>query len=116
MEPSYNRLSACIAYIPVVGWLYVLFFQRRDPFAMFHLRQSIGLILFLGVVFLGWMVVGWLVAWIPFGMLVAVALFTLVMLAFGVGLYAWIAGILYALRGRVAFLPIFGRFANRLQI
>lgn len=43
-----SPFPAVIAYlIPVVGWLYVYLFQRKNTLAVFHLRQSIGLVLFL---------------------------------------------------------------------
>ena len=43
-----NRFSAFIAYLlPVVGWLYVWLFRRKDSFAIYHLRQSIALVLLL---------------------------------------------------------------------
>ncbi len=116
MDSSLQRFLACVAYIPVIGWLYILIFQRQDEFAMFHVRQSIGLFVFLMFTFIVWAGVGWLISWIPYGMLIAVALFTLVIVAFIYGLIAWILGIIYAAQGRVAFLPIFGRLANRLRI
>ena len=109
-----SRWLACVAYIPVLGWIYIMIFRRQDEFAMFHARQSIGLVLFLIIVFLVWVAAGWLIAWIPFGMIVNVLLFTIVLTALGCGVIAWIMGIVYALQGRVAFLPIFGRMANRL--
>ena len=111
-----SRWHACVAYIPVLGWIYILIFQRQDEFAMFHVRQSIGLILFLIIAFLAWVAAGWVIAWIPYGMLINVLLFTIVMSAVGFGVIAWIMGIVYALQGRVAFLPIFGKMANRLPI
>lgn len=116
MDTSLNRLVAGIAYIPIIGWLYILIFKRQDEFAMFHVRQSIGLFLFLIFLFLGWAAFGWLISWLPYGMLIAVTLFAIIIVAVGFGVVAWIMGIIYALQGRVAFLPIFGRMANRLRI
>jgi len=83
---------------------------------MFHVRQSIGLFVFLIAAFLAWVLVGWLIAWIPYGMVVNVMLFTIVLVAFGFGVIAWIIGIVYTLQGRVAFLPILGRAASRIHI
>lgn len=108
-----TRLSAAIAYLPIVGWLYVLLFQRRNAFAMFHLRQAVGLVIFLIVAPVGWAVITWLLAWIPFGFLVGNALFALVIVAVVVGVVAWVVGVVNALRGRAAFLPIFGKLANQ---
>ncbi len=116
MKSAPNRLNACIAYLPVIGWIYVLILQRKDPFAMFHARQSIGLFLFWIATLLAWVVVGWLLAWIPYGAIFSVALFALVIAAFIFGVVTWIIGLVAALQGRVTLLPIFGGFANRLQI
>ena len=116
MESAPHRFLACIAYIPVVGWIYILIFQRHDSFAMFHVRQSIGLFLFIAAIFLGWAVVAWLLAWIPYGAVLSISLFALVMAALILGVIAWVTGFVYALQGRVGFLPVFGRMANRLPL
>jgi uncharacterized membrane protein len=111
-----SRAAGAIAYIPVVGWLYVLLARRQDAFATFHLKQSIGLIVFLIATFAGWAVIAWLLGWIPHAFIFANALFALVIAAYVFGFFAWIAGILNAARGRVALLPIFGRMANRVRL
>lgn len=114
--PTKTNFSALIAYIPVIGWLYVLLFRRQNEFAMFHLRQSIGLVVFLALTLVGWGVITWVLSWIPFGTLVGVMAFTLVIAAFIFGLIYWVIGMVYALQGRVVLLPIFGKIANRLQL
>lgn len=112
-----SRLSAVIAYLlPVVGWVYVLLFQRGNPFVVFHLRQAIGLFLFLLAALLIWVVIGWLLALIPYVAALSIALFTLVMAAYFFGVFAWILGIIHALRNQSTPLPIFGRWADRLPI
>jgi uncharacterized membrane protein len=113
---SSSRIFAAIAYIPVIGWLVGLLLQRRNAFVMFHVRQSIGLFLFLIVVAVGWAVITWLVAWIPFAFLIGAALFALVIAAFVFGAITWVAGIVNALRGRMSLLPVFGRTANRMRL
>jgi uncharacterized membrane protein len=110
------RLPAVLAYIPVIGWLYVLIFQRSNLLALYHVRQSVGLILFVLGVFVGWVVIAWLLAWIPYGAVLGVAMFTLVMTAFFYGIVALIMGVINALNRRLAPLPLFGRWANRLPI
>jgi uncharacterized membrane protein len=111
------RLPALLAYlIPVIGWLYVFFFQRKNGFAVFHLRQSIGLFLFLIAVLVGWAVIGWLLAWIPFMATLSMALFTMVIAAYFYGFIAWILGMNNALSNRLSPLPGFGQWANRLPI
>jgi uncharacterized membrane protein len=111
-----SRLPAVLAYVPVVGWLYVLLFQRKNLVALFHLRQSIGLFLFLVGTFAGWAVIAWLLAWIPYMDILAIALFAIVIAAYLYGAVAWILGLINALRSRLAPLPLFGRWANRLPI
>lgn len=111
-----KRFPAVIAYLPVIGWLYVLFFERKNPLAMFHARQSIGLALFLLAIFAGWAVIGWVLAWIPYAFIFSMALFALVIGAFVYGLVIWIIGIINAIQGRAAILPIFGRMANNLPL
>ncbi len=109
-----DRIAATIAYIPVIGWLYAALANRKNAFVMFHLRQSIGLIIFLLVVFAGWFVITYLLTFIPYAALIGIALFTIVICTFILGVIAWISGVLNALRGRVALLPIFGSSANRI--
>ncbi len=109
MENS-QRISAVIAYIPVIGWLYVLFAQRKDEFALFHLRQSIGLVIGLVVSVLAWGVVAWVLSWIPFGDVIGIALFTLVICVWIVAVIALVIGLVNAARGRresTAFLQQF---------
>jgi uncharacterized membrane protein len=103
-----------VAYVPVIGWAYVLLAEQQNALAMFHVKQSIGLIVFLIVSFVAWVVIGWLISWIPYGFLVANALFTFVIAAFIYGIVAWFIGIISALRGRAVLLPLFGPYANRL--
>jgi uncharacterized membrane protein len=111
-----NNVSAFLAYIPVIGWLYVFFFQRQNPAAMFHLKQGIGLVLFLIGALLVWGVIAWIITWIPYAAVLGIALFTMVILAYLFGFVAWIMGMNNALRNRLVKLPIFGDWANRLPI
>ena len=111
-----QRISAAIGYLPVIGWIYVFLFQRKNPLAEFHLKQSISLILSLAGIFLFWAVVGWIITWVPFGDVIAITAFTLVIAAFLVGVIAWVVGILNALRGKMNEVPLFGSLANRLPL
>jgi uncharacterized membrane protein len=106
-----------LAYlVPVIGWLYVFFFQRKNVLAVYHVRQAIGLVLFLIGVVVGWAVIAWVLAWIPYMAVVSVALFALVIAAYLYGVVLWIMGLINALSNRLAPLPLFGRWANRLPI
>ena len=112
-----SRLPAVLNYLlPVIGWLYVFFFQRKNSAAMYHLRQSIGLVLFLVAVTAGWAVVAWLLAWIPYMAVLGIALFAIVIAAYFYGLVAWIWGLINALIDRQTPLPLFGQWARRLPI
>jgi uncharacterized membrane protein len=112
-----DRLLALIAYLlPVLGWIFIGIFQRRNAFAMFHLRQAIGIFLALLIAFLAWVVVGWVVAWIPYGFVFSMALFSLVIVVVIAVAVAWIVGIVNALLLRKKFSPIIGRWADRLPL
>lgn len=111
-----QRLSAAIGYLPLIGWLYVGLFQRENSLARYHLRQSIGLILYLIAMFLLWVVVAWVLTWVPFLDVIGIALFTLVIAAWMVGVVDWFIGIVNAARGRMTALPLFGEMANRLPL
>lgn len=112
-----SRFPAVIAYlVPVIGWLYVFIFQRKNPLAMYHLRQSIGLFLFLIMAIVGWAFVAWILAWIPYMGAVGAALFGLVIAAYMFGVVVWLLGMINALRERISPLPGFGNWASRLPI
>lgn len=111
-----SRISAALAYVPALGWLYVLIFRRRDKLAMFHVRQSIGLFLFLLAMIIGWAAFAWVAAWLPFGIIASSASFALVIAAYAVGAVSWVAGILHALRGQPLIMPIFGKRAANIKL
>ena len=112
---SSDRLSAFLAYIPVVGWIYVLLAKRQNSLSMFHVRHSIGLFIFLAATFAAWAVITWVLGWIPFGFMVGVALFTMVITAFIFGIIVWVTGIVHALNGRMVLLPLIGKMANSIR-
>lgn len=116
MEIS-SRLSAFVAYLlPLVGWLYVGLVDRKDPFARFHLRQAVGLVIFLLLVAGLYLIAGWLITWIPYGFIFAIASFALVMAVAFVGVVLWVIGLFNALAGRREPLPLIGRRAARLPL
>jgi hypothetical protein len=112
-----SRFPAAVVYlVPVVGWLYVFSFHRRNTLAMYHLRQVIGLCLFLIAATIGWAVSAWLLAWIPYMGALGMALFAIVIAAYLFGVVAWTLGLINALTKRVVPLPGFGHWASRLPI
>jgi uncharacterized membrane protein len=116
MKEEYSRLAAVIAYLPVIGWLYVYFAGRSNKLAMFHLRQSVGLVLFLLGTMAAWIVIAWLLAWIPFMAALSAALFAIVLGAYIFGAFAWLMGIANAGRHNFTPLPGFGNWAEELPI
>ena len=111
-----QRIPALIAYLPVIGWIYLGFFERKNDFAHFHLRQSIGLFLSLILVTAAWAVAAWVLAWIPYAFVFGIALFALPLTAYILGAVAWVTGIINALRYREAPLPLIGGYSSRLPI
>ncbi len=111
-----ERISAAAGYVPVIGWIYAYFVQRQNQLVMFHLKQSISLFVNLIGIFVIWVVVAWVLAWIPYGDVFSIALFTIVMAAFFVGAIAWVIGIVNALRGLLKDVPLFASWAKRLPI
>jgi uncharacterized membrane protein len=110
-----QRILAFLAYLLlVVGWVIVLLFGRRSRFAVYHMKQSIALVLCLLVVAAGWAVLTWLSAWIPFLFVVGVSAFSIVMAAAIFGVVAWVIGMSNALGARMRPLPIVGAWAKRL--
>jgi uncharacterized membrane protein len=100
----------------VIGWLYVYFTQRKSELAVFHLRQSIGLLIGLVLSVLAWGVVTWVLTWIPFGDVIGIALFTLVIAVWIVAVIALVIGLVNAARGRMDQVPFFGGFANWIPL
>jgi len=111
-----QRFDAVMAYVPLLGWLYVYLARRNNAFAMFHLRQSVGLFLGLLSIVVGWAVVAWALAWVPYAFVLGIALFALVIAAAVGGAVVWVAAVVGAVRGWEVFLPVFGRTAEGLPI
>jgi uncharacterized membrane protein len=107
-----DRFFAVFAYIPVLGWIFVLLFKRHSPLPMFHIRQSIGMVVFLVAAFAAWAAGTWVLGWIPFGFMVGVSMFTMVIIAFIFVIVTWIIN---ALKGRMVLLPLFGTRANNIR-
>lgn len=111
-------MLAFLAYLlSIPGALYVLAAHRRDAFAVFHARQSVALGLAALALPLIWAAIAWGLAWIPLlGPILGLILFALV-LALYAGLGAcWIAGMLFALRGRTRTVPVVGPLATRASV
>jgi uncharacterized membrane protein len=91
-----GKTIALIAYLTIIGLVIALVLNndKRNSFASFHIRQSLGIMLTGLAVSL--------VSWVPFlGWLVAFA-------AFFVLVYLWVSGLLYAINGKQKVVPILG--------
>jgi uncharacterized membrane protein len=113
-----QRTLAFLAYLlSILGWLYVLLFQRKNELAVYHARQSLGLTLVAIGAFVAWALGAWILSWIPLvGPLVAAAAFSLVLLTYLFLGVAWIMGMVYALQAEAKPLPLVGRWVERIPI
>jgi uncharacterized membrane protein len=110
-----DRILAFLAYLLlVIGWVIVLLFGRRSRFAVFHMKQSIALVLSLAAIAAGWLLFAWLIAWVPLAFGLGMAAFSIVLAALFVGAIAWVMGMVNALRGKVVLLPFVGSLGLRL--
>lgn len=91
-----GKTTAIIAYITVIGLIIALILNmdKKNTFAAFHIKQSLGLMLTgLAVSFISWIpFLGWLI-----GLVAAIVL-----------LYMWIVGVMNAVNGRAKPLPVLG--------
>lgn len=112
-----NRFPAFLAYVLLIfGCLYVFIFQRSDRFAMFHAKQSLLIILTALVTPLAWAVTTWLLAWLPFGFLLGVALFTIVIAIYIFLVLVWLLGLVNVSQTRSKPLPVIGGWARWIPI
>lgn len=110
-----QRILAFLAYLlSPVGCLIVLLFGRRDRFAVYHMKQSLALLLFLIGVTAAWGVLVWLSVWGPLLFGITMAAFSVVIAAYVFALVLWVLGMSNALRARTSPLPIVGGWAKRL--
>ncbi|HBT84517.1 MAG: hypothetical protein PHO13_08985 [Fermentimonas sp.] len=87
---------AIISYLTVIGLViaFVMNNEKKEPFARFHIRQSLGIVLTslaLGIVNII-PILGWIVSIIGFFIL----------------LYMWIVGLLNAINSKEKVVPIIG--------
>ena len=113
-----KRQFAFFAYlVPVLGWLYVLLFERKDEFAVYHAKQSMTLTITAIAAPLIWVIAAWVLAWVPLmGSVLAASLFALVVLTYLFLAVVWIVGMINALTARAKPLPVVGRWAERISI
>lgn len=113
-----QRHLAFLAYLlSILGWLYVLLFHRKDEFAAYHAKQSLGLTIIAVGTPAVWAVVAWIVSWLPLaGPTIAAASFSLVIVTYVVLIVSWITGMVYALQTKMKPVPVVGGWAERIPI
>jgi uncharacterized membrane protein len=107
-----------LAYLlPVVGWLYVFVAHRKDKLAVYHVKQSIMLVIVAAGALVIWIIFSWLITFIPYvGGVLAVASFALVIALYVALIVSWIMGMIYAWQARFKPAPLVGDWAERLPI
>ena len=115
-KPAYTIPAFLVYLFGPIGWIYALLVHRKNAFVFFHLKQSVGLLLFALGVTVGWFLVGWLLMWIPFGGVLTMALFALVIAGYLFALVNIVIGISNALREEVEPLPFIGQWADNLPL
>lgn len=113
-----GRNVAFLAYLlPIVGWLYVLLFYKKDEFAVYHAKQSMMLTMTAVGAPAAWAVVAWIVSWLPLaGPIISVALFALVIPIYIFLAATWVIGMVYALQAKMKPVPVLGGWAERISI
>lgn len=104
-----EKTISIISYITIVGWMiaYIRLSKSKSPLAVFHIRQS----LFLMLCAFGVCVAQMLFAFIPYlGWIISISL-SVVLIGF---LILWIIGLINAINGEQKSLPIVGNRAQDL--
>jgi len=110
-----SRYVAFFAYLlSVIGAVVVLLLRRDDRFAVYHAKQSLGLVLLAVVAVVVWTVAGWLMSWVPYvGFILAMATFALVIAAYITLVIGWLIGMKYALEEKMQPVPVVGGLIQR---
>lgn len=113
-----SRILAFLAYLlPLVGALFVLLFQRKNEFAVFHARQSITLLMAAVLAPTVWAVIAWLVFWIPqVGGPLGMGLFSGVLAAYMAIVFGWVRGLIDSLRAEQRSVPLFGGWTRFIPL
>lgn len=91
-----GKTEAIIAYLTVIGLIiaFVMNNEKNYPFAKYHIRQSLGLVVVgLGLVLISLIpILGWIIY----------------LVGLAVMIYMWIMGLVSAVNGRAEPVPILG--------
>ncbi|WP_400075262.1 DUF4870 domain-containing protein [Winogradskyella sp. R77965] len=94
---SEGKTIAIIAYITIIGLIiaFVMNSEKKNPFANYHIRQSLGLgltsfaLMLINII----PILGWIISFVGFLII----------------LYMWVMGLINALNGKEQPLPILGK-------
>ena len=113
-----EQIVAFLAYfVPVLGWLYVLLFQREEKLAVYHAKQSLVLTITAVLAPVVWAISAWVLALVPLlGPITAAALFALVILVDICLAVPWVIGMIYALQAKMRPVPVFGGWAEKIPV
>ena len=104
-----NIFAVCAYVLSIFGAAFVLIFRKKDTFAAYHAKQSLGIAVAAALALAVWALIGWAISWIPYvGFIVAVACFALVIAAHVTLAICSIIGIKYAWQGKQQPVPIIG--------
>ncbi len=99
-----NKAIAAIGYLGILC-LIPLLAKKDSPFAQYHGKQGLALLVLIIIAQLGW-----IIYWIPIlGWLIMVAVYVLIAVLF-------VMGIMNALNGKMKPLPVVGKYAETLKI
>ena len=113
-----HRVLAFLAYLlSILGSLYVLLFQREDKLAVYHAKQSLGLVLTAIGSIVIWFIGTWVLTWVPLvGPLLAAAAFSQVILTVIFVVVVGVIGMVYALQAKTQPLPLVGKWAEQIPV
>jgi uncharacterized membrane protein len=117
MNYHVNRFPALLAYlIPILGPLYVFISYRKDRFALYHAKQALTITIVAILAPVVWLIGGWILTWLPYGFLLTVSLFALVIATYLFLVYASVVGITHVSQTKIKPLPLIGRWGEQLPI
>jgi len=103
---SESKLFAFLAvFLSIIGFLIVLVAKKDDDYAMFYAKQS--LVLFIAS----------LVAQVIASVLVIVLIGLLLLPLVGLAtIILWIVGLVFSLSGEKKYLPVIGKYADKINL
>jgi len=112
-----EKIFCLVAYIfSLPGVLLVCFVGKKSKYCLHHARRSLELFLFIFFLFIFWFVITFILMLIPYGGFpLAIALFGIVVAAAIFCLVLSIMGIFSVLRGEIIVFPFVTSFMNKIE-